>query len=638
MSAGQAVHFSVDAPPGRHVELCGDLPDWKYPVVMAEVSPGHYRTTLQLGPGVYRYKFRVDQRDWVLDPRAPAVDEAEGNHNGVITVGGPAQPVCLTPDREHLWHAADGTLVVHFELDPETPVPRFTWGNQALHIQQLQQRHGRVQGVACGVGGGAGALAWDGVSMAVTGPVPAVDAAPSWLHGSVFYGIFLDRWHRGVTSPPLAQASPRGTLSDREVFYGGDLHGVREGLPYLQQLGVTALVLTPLHPSSTPHRYDSTNLAVLVAPELGGETALRALVKDAHGRGMRVVLDAAVTHVSLEHAAFQDVLLHQQRSDFAPWFHIHRFPVVPGDASTYAHYYNNPQLPWLNLAAGPAREHVLDVVEGWMALGVDGLRLDAMLDAPADFWTALRMRARRANPDVLLLGEIVGDRPLRLGEGHGVDTATDFTHRSLLLDWLARRHLDARTFWESLAFHRHRKGPVPPSFHLQFLDNHDTRRFLSDVGNHDVHRLALLWLLTCPQPAWLTYGAELGAFGGGEVTELDGAWSERIPMPPLNHGSSSTHALVRALCALRREQPALLHAPMTCLTADGARLLVHRPHPLSPLLVAFNPTATPWDLTAILPPGRRLLLCVNSPSSEDTTTLLPWSGAVWQGPVGWRPS
>ncbi|MHB8874444.1 MAG: glycogen-binding domain-containing protein, partial [Myxococcaceae bacterium] len=64
---GTSISFTWHGPHGQQVELAGDFPDWKYPIAMREEPPGCYRCQLELEPGVYRYKFRLNRREWIPD-------------------------------------------------------------------------------------------------------------------------------------------------------------------------------------------------------------------------------------------------------------------------------------------------------------------------------------------------------------------------------------------------------------------------------------------------------------------------------------------------------------------------------------------------------------------------------------------
>ena len=118
---------------------------------------------------------------------------------------------------------------------------------------------------------------------------------PDWVRDAVFYQVFPDRFassDRVVKPGPL---EPWDTPPTLYGFKGGDLLGVVERLPYLADLGITALYLTPVFASASNHRYHTYDY-FQVDPLLGGDAALRELLDAAHARDMRVVLDGVFNH------------------------------------------------------------------------------------------------------------------------------------------------------------------------------------------------------------------------------------------------------------------------------------------------------------------------------------------------------
>ncbi|MCK6546639.1 hypothetical protein L6R52_12385, partial [Myxococcota bacterium] len=431
---------------------------------------------------------------------------------------------------------------------------------------------------------------------------------PVWADGAVFYAIFVDRWHRGASSPPDPRAAARTLPSTADRFFGGDLDGIAEHVPWLASLGVTALLVTPIFTSPTPHRYDPTDLFE-IDPALGGEAALARLVEAVHAHGLRLVVDVPLTHVNHGHAAFQDLLAHQQRSAFASWFEVRRWPVVDLDPSTYAHYYDRPELPWLRLTDAAVRAHVIAAVARLAALGVDGVRLDAMDDAPDALWLELRASLRARHPDLLFLGEVVVDNLSHWTEERGADVATFFQHRDVMLDFFARGRIDARELWSRTRAELFRVGPLAPPALLLFADNHDTARFRSLAITHERLRLALTWLLTRPECVALTYGTELGLAGGAHAEARDGVWCERAVMPPVGTIRTETLALLRALLALRRT----LGGDVALVHADGPLVVVARGRTH---WIALNAGPTPRALPPA-PPGTKTLVTVNEPPARD---------------------
>jgi glycosidase len=618
------VTFVFRGAPGQRVELFGDLPAWDRPHLMPEVEPGVFRLTLELASGVYRYKFLVNWKRWLRDPEAP-VDVAEGSDNSLLIVDGTRPPLFFACDRRHLVRAVDGVLRVHFEVETgAAPPPSVwartttllsakvrlfgTWRNRHLLVAELPlPRH------ASGFWGFSG---WPEHVFALPPAQPATAHRPAWAKGAVWYGIFLDRWHRG-SSRPDERASSRDTPTSATTFYGGDLDGVRKSLPALASLGVDGVMLTPVQPSKTPHRYDTTN-HLAIDERLGGTRAMRALITQAHRLGLKLAADVSFTHVHEDHPFWRDVLTRQRRSSKAKWFQVRRFPVRRSDPTTYASYAERPELPLLDLTNPAARAHVITAALALVKLGVDALRLDAMTDAPPVLWQELRIAVKRVRRDVALLGEVVMDAQPNLAEDLGADALTDFQHREALIDLLNGR-VSAAHFVGWTRFLEHRQGPLPRAARLRFLDNHDTSRIGSLVSQDKV-RLALAYLLLRPEPAWLTYGTEFELASHVPISRLDDAWPERLPMPPLETAPPQTHTLLSSLLRLRRE----LHDEEVHLVASGAVLSFQRTCSDGRCLtVALNCSDTVQPMN-----GDEVVLAVNEVPSAPNALLGPWCARV----------
>ncbi len=144
---------------------------------------------------------------------------------------------------------------------------------------------------------------------------------PDWVRDAVFYQVFLDRF---ASSPRVVKPGPLEPWDAPPTdhgFKGGDLLGVAERLPYLADLGITALYLTPVFASASNHRYHTYDY-FSVDPLLGGDAALRELLDAAHGRGMRVVLDGVFNHTGRGFWAFHHVLENGAGSPYRDWFHF----------------------------------------------------------------------------------------------------------------------------------------------------------------------------------------------------------------------------------------------------------------------------------------------------------------------------
>ncbi len=166
--------------------------------------------------------------------------------------------------------------------------------------------------------------------------------------------------------------------------------GITEKLDYLVDLGIDAIWLSPHFPSPNwDWGYDVSDYCA-VAPEYGTLADFRRFLTEAHGRGLRVILDLVLNHTSDQHAWFLESKSSRDNPK-ADWYVWYDAPpnnwqsCFDGDAWTYAperdqyyyHYFmkQQPDLNWRNPAV---KQAMWDAVRFWLDLGVDGFRLDAI--------------------------------------------------------------------------------------------------------------------------------------------------------------------------------------------------------------------------------------------------------------------
>ncbi|WP_245940072.1 maltose alpha-D-glucosyltransferase [Stenomitos frigidus] len=176
----------------------------------------------------------------------------------------------------------------------------------------------------------------------------------------------------------------------------GDFRGLTEKLDYLQDLGVTAIWLLPFFPS--PLRDDGYDIAdyVNVNPIYGTLDDFKALMQAAHQRGIRVIIELIVNHTSDQHPWFQRARKAPKGSterDFYVWsdtpekyqeariifqdFESSNWAWDPVAKAYFWHRFYSHQ-PDLNYDNHAVRQAVFDVMDFWLAMGVDGLRMDAV--------------------------------------------------------------------------------------------------------------------------------------------------------------------------------------------------------------------------------------------------------------------
>jgi glycosidase len=370
---------------------------------------------------------------------------------------------------------------------------------------------------------------------------------PDWVEQGVIYQIFLDRFHPGTAD---GRFRPGAGPNER---HGGTLEGVRRSLPYLAELGVTCLWLSPLHPAETYHRYDGMDYFA-IDPDLGTERDFRALTREAHERGMRVILDFVPSHCSWHHARFLEAQ-RDPEAESRSWFTFTHWP------NEYRSFLGAvPSLPTFNTEDAGARSYLIGAARHWLTeMGVDGFRLDHAIGPGMDFWTEFRGAVEAVKPDVVTIGEAT-DTPdaLRRYRGH-LRGILDFPlARALRLTFATGAwgvaELDA--FLRAYALYM-ADGPG----RVSFLDNHDMERFLY-LSRGDTRRLklaALCQLTLAPAPV-VYYGTEIGLSHAHSFSEvgLGGDAEARGDMPwDQDRWDRDLLDFYRRLIAFRRATPVL---------------------------------------------------------------------------------
>lgn len=481
---------------------------------------------------------------------------------------------------------------------------------------------------------------------------------PDWVRDAVFYQIFPDRFAASARVPKPGVMEPWDVSPTPHGFKGGDLRGIAEHLPYLADLGVTALYLTPIFSSASNHRYHTYDY-MAVDPLLGGDDALRELLDEAHARGIRVVLDGVFNHTGRGFWAFHHVLENGAGSPYRDWFHfsaaalegrrpfrpypwhgdrpdpaeVHDEP-VPGAADQghhdpafrhlgYRGWWGLPALPKLNTSNPEVREHLMSVAEHWLRFGIDGWRLDVAeeIQEPG-FWQEFRRRCRAVNPDAYIVGEIWHECPDWL-EGDRFDAVMNYPLGQAILGYTAGRHLNedvVRRHHEYGRVVRHWDGPqfaaelerldrlydrAVTEVQLNLIDSHDSPRFRTMVGRDRAsYHLAVLLQATLPGAPCIYYGDEVGVEGDHDPDcRRSFPWDE-------GRWDREGLAWVTAVLAARRALPALRRGSLRAVGAgDGAMAFLRGAAAGgAPVLVAVNAGEADVDLPVSVPElaGRHL--------------------------------
>lgn len=244
--------------------------------------------------------------------------------------------------------------------------------------------------------------------------------------------------------------SPKDTRAAGEI---GDLRGLRENLDYLndgkvrtdRDLEAGILWLMPIFPSPTYHGYDVTDFRA-VNPDYGTLQDIRDLVREAHRRRMRIILDVPFNHTSSEHPWFRDAV-NNPASRYRKWYRFDGsgpgWRVTRSKTGAEVRYFAlfDAGMPDLDYSNREVREQIKAIAQFWLTgVGVDGFRLDAAKHIFGDtfgalseaqilsnnqWWRDFSDFVYRLKPNAILVGEVLGDQQTVIKHARGLDALLD---------------------------------------------------------------------------------------------------------------------------------------------------------------------------------------------------------------------
>ncbi len=351
--------------------------------------------------------------------------------------------------------------------------------------------------------------------------------APKWVKDTVWYSIFPDRFHNldNQNDNILEWESTKAYRNDQ--FFGGNLKGITEKLPYLKDMGFTGIYMTPIFKAPSAHKYDTVDYYE-IDPQFGTKEDFRTLVKKAHESGIKVMLDAVFNHVSNKHPFFEDALEKGPESKYFESFHfkewpinkdalIKRSPKEPFKEPPYETFAFTPRMPKLNADDPFMREYLLEIGEYWVReFDIDGWRLDVSNELSHDFWRAFRKRVKNVKEAVFILGENWDQsEPWLMGDQHDAVMNYEFLYPMWAFFGKDEPYpMNAETFADTLkdVMFTYPKPVIENMFNI--IDSHDTKR-IARVLNEDERLLKQVYAIQyfLPGAPSIYYGGEIGLSG-----------------------------------------------------------------------------------------------------------------------------
>lgn len=441
----------------------------------------------------------------------------------------------------------------------------------------------------------------------------------------VLYLIMVDRFADGNLSNDQVAAMP-GTFdrSNPRAYHGGDLQGIEDHLDYLQQLGITALWLTPIvaNDPRSPQDYHGYGAVdeYAVNPHFGTLADLQRLVAAAHQRGMKVILDFVANHVGPRNPWAVD----PPESD---WFHgtVQHHTAAASDFQFLADPHAPPSL-WRNVVDGwfanvlpdlnqenpEVRRYLIQNAIWWAEeTGIDGYRLDTFPYVSRGFWSQFHQALHHLFPNFFTVGEVfnpdpdvtsffAGGRKQYDGIDTGVTSVFDFPFY-FALRGVTLNHASPKRLVDVLS---HDRLYAYPQLLVPFLGNHDVVRFTS-APNSSTQKLELAFsvLLTMRGVPQVYYGDEIGMSGGADPDNrhdfpggFPGDWRDAFHVAGRTRQEQEIFRCVQKLLELRRANAALSRGKLWNIGWDRSSYAYARILSDERLLIAFNASAAPHAL------------------------------------------
>ena len=327
---------------------------------------------------------------------------------------------------------------------------------------------------------------------------------PSWFKGGIMYQIFPDRFHKNGAMPdikgriqrndwgalPSFRPNEQGKVLNND-FFGGNLKGIQEKLPYLKSLGITTIYLNPIFEAASNHRYDTSDY-MKIDPFLGDETDLRNLINTAETQGIRLILDGVFNHTGdnsvyfNKYGEYPSIGAYQSKdSPYYSWYSFQEFP------NKYSSWWGIDILPEVNEHSPEYQEFIFGnqgVLKKWLAFGIGGYRLDVADELPDFFLKGLRKSVKESNPNAIIIGEVWEDASNKVAyserreylQGYELDSVMNYPLKDAIIQYIQTENAANLLRVVRMLIDHYPKATLDCLMNI--LGTHDTARILTVLG------------------------------------------------------------------------------------------------------------------------------------------------------------
>lgn len=340
---------------------------------------------------------------------------------------------------------------------------------------------------------------------------------PEWLSGGIIYQIFPDRFYNSGTKkggvpenrylsddwdkqPEFRQNCGKCCLGND--YYGGDLLGIKEKLPYLKGLGVTCIYLNPIFEADSNHRYNTADY-MKIDPLLGDENDLNALCEEAKKLDIKIILDGVFSHTGDDSIYFNkyghygtEGAYNSKSSPYYNWYKFNNWP------DGYDAWWGIKTLPEVNEDNPEFTDFITGkdgVLRYWLRAGISGWRLDVADELPDKFLENIRAAIKAENHEAFLLGEVWEDASNKISyssrrkflQGNQLDSVMNYPFANAIIDFI--KSGNPYPFIETVLSICENYPKESITTLMNHIGTHDTARALTVLGKPDAYTGDRAW-------------------------------------------------------------------------------------------------------------------------------------------------
>lgn len=457
---------------------------------------------------------------------------------------------------------------------------------------------------------------------------------PKWFTDGIVYQIFPDRFYKAKSkktyptenrvfhenwynTPLSIKDAATGEKLDLDYF-GGNLKGILEKLPYLEELGVSIIYLNPIFEADSNHRYNTADYCKIDSI-LGTQKDFETLCKKAELFGIKIILDGVFSHTGSnsiyfnKNGQYDELGAYQStESTYYPWYQFDNHP------NEYKSWWGVKTLPNINETNPSYQDFIINkpdsVLKRWIKAGAYGWRLDVADELPLEFIQNFYHTLKQREPESILIGEVWEDATNKISygdlrnylDGNTLDTVMNYPLRSIMIDFVSNKTTAEECAKSLLSLY---ENYPEHKFYamMNLIGSHDRARILSILGDRlqgDAQALPLneqsyqtafkrlklitLWQMTFPGVPCVYYGDEAGLEGGKDPFNR--------ACYPWEQEDQNILAWYKSIISLRKTYSALCAGKWEIIHSTNNVLAILRTDEEDSILVLLNADTNACDL------------------------------------------